>query len=154
MNEEELHLLLAEREISRLLARIARAMDERDWAALDEIIDAGARAGFGLGPVAGRSAIVAVMRSFLDACGPTRHLLGNLTVETANAQAHSRCYVSDLHVGAADKAHLTLQTLGEYQDRWEQRADRWWLTERLKLQRAHVGSFEVLGLGPEGWNAR
>ena len=43
----------------------------------------------------GGAALVALMRSFLDDCGPTQHLLGNLTVEVdAGSEAHSRCYVS------------------------------------------------------------
>lgn len=147
-----LQLLLAERDIARLLARVARAMDERDWVVLDEIIEDDARADFGLGLVTGRAAIVAVMRSFLDACGPTQHLLGNLTIEIEGDEARSRCYVSDLHLGQADKAHLTLQTLGEYQDRWQRRTGRWWLIERIKLNRAHVGTFAVLGPGPHNGN--
>jgi hypothetical protein len=150
---EALQRLLAEREIARQLTRIARAMDERAWAELDTIVAAEASADFGTGRVRGRAAIVTLMRSFLDACGPTQHLLGNLLIEVAGAAAHSRCYVSDLHVGLDEKAHLTFQTLGEYHDRWQCRAGVWWLTERIKLNRAHIGSFAALGPGPENWNA-
>jgi hypothetical protein len=148
---EALAQLLAERDIARQLARIARAMDERAWQELDAIVDAQATADFGTGPVAGRAAIVALMRSFLDACGPTQHLLGNLTVEVSGDLAQSRCYVSDLHLGEGANAHLTFQTLGEYRDRWRQHSGAWWLTERIKVNRAHVGSFAVLGPGPPNW---
>jgi hypothetical protein len=148
---EALAQLLAERDIARQLARIARAMDERAWQELDAIVDAQATADFGTGPVAGRAAIVALMRSFLDACGPTQHLLGNLTVEVSGDLAQSRCYVSDLHLGGGANAHLTFQTLGEYRDRWRQHSGAWWLTERIKVNRAHVGSFAVLGPGPPNW---
>jgi hypothetical protein len=141
--------LLAERDVARQLAGFARAMDERNWAALDTIVAQDASADFGTGPVAGRAAIVALMRSFLDDCGPTQHLLGNLTVEVEGNGARSRCYVSDLHLGAGEKSQLTFQTLGEYQDRWECRGGRWWLTHRAKLNRAHLGSFAVLGPGPK-----
>jgi hypothetical protein len=101
----ELELLLAERAIARALAEIARAMDERRWEALDGLVAEQATADFGLGPVAGRAAIVGVMRSFLDDCGPTQHLLGNLVVDVAadGAEASSRCYVSDMHVGTGDR---------------------------------------------------
>jgi hypothetical protein len=148
---EALVRLVAERDIARQLARIARAMDERAWAELDAIVDPKASADFGTGTVVGRVAIVALMRSFLDACGPTQHLLANLTVEVHGHTAHSRCYVSDLHLGEGANAHLTFQTLGEYRDRWRQHSGAWWLTERIKLNRAHVGSFAVLGPGPSNW---
>lgn len=151
---EPLQMLLAERDIARALAALARAMDMRDWAALEGIIAAAATADFGTGQLSGRAALVAVMRSFLDDCGPTQHLLGNLTVEVDGARASSRCYVSDLHLGTGEKAALSFQTLGEYQDQWECRDGRWWLTQRLKLNRAHLGSFAVLGPGPKGWSAQ
>jgi len=145
-----LELLLAEREIGRALAAFARAMDERQWAALDEIIDVDAGADFGLGPVSGRSAIVAVMRSFLDDCGPTQHLLGNLVidVDSSGTSATSRCYVSDMHVGAGARSSQTFSTLGEYHDKWHRVGDRWWLVFRRKHNRALLGSIEVLGPGP------
>ena len=148
---ESLATLLAERAIARQLAHLARAMDERDWPALDQIVAEDATADFGTGPVAGRAAMISVMRAFLDACGPTQHLLGNLTVEVAGEAAMSRCYVSDLHLGAGSRSHLTFQTLGEYRDRWQRKGERWWLVQRIKVNRAHLGSFEVLGPGPAGW---
>jgi hypothetical protein len=146
-------MLLAERDIARRLTQIARAMDERRWEALDALLDPDACADFGTGRVVGRASLVALMRSFLDACGPTQHLLGNLTIEVSGAEALSRCYVSDLHLGAGEKAHLSFQTLGEYRDRWRLKHGVWWLTERVKSNRAHLGSFEVLGPGPEGWQS-
>jgi SnoaL-like domain len=149
---DALTMLLAERDIARKLAEFARAMDGRDWAALDAVIAADAAADFGTGPVTGRPAIVHVMRSFLDDCGPTQHLLGNLTVDVLGTTARSRCYVSDLHLGTGEQAQLTFQTLGEYQDTWDCRDGRWWLVQRLKLNRAHLGSFDVLGPGPGDWS--
>ncbi len=147
-------MLLAERDIARQLAGFARAMDARDWGALDAILAAEASADFGTGELAGRAAIVRVMRSFLDDCGPTQHLLGNLTIEVEGARARSRCYVSDLHLGTGEKSQLSFQTLGEYQDAWECRNARWWLVRRLKVNRAHLGSFAVLGPGPSGWTPK
>ena len=151
---DALQMLLAERDIARQLAAFARAMDARDWAALDSVLAEEASADFGTGEVSGRAAIINVMRSFLDDCGPTQHLLGNLTIEVDSGEARSRCYVSDLHLGSGAQAALTFQTLGEYQDGWAHRAGRWWLTRRVKSNRAHLGSFAVLGPGPAGWSPR
>jgi hypothetical protein len=148
----DLEGLLAEREIARALAGIARAMDERNWAAFGEWCAEDATADLGTGMLAGRAAIVALIRSFLDDCGPTQHLLGNLVVDVEGERAVSRCYVSDLHLGAGAKSHLSFSTLGEYHDRWHCIAGHWRLVHRTKLNRAHTGSFEVLGPGPGGWS--
>src|SRR5512139_463195 len=92
-----LETLLAEREIYRALVRFARAMDQRDWGALDALVYPDATADLGVGPVQGRDALVGVMRSFLDDCGPTQHLLGNVLIEIDGDTAASSCYVSDMH---------------------------------------------------------
>jgi len=91
--------LIAERAIQRQLVRFARAMDERDWGAFDALTTDDVRADFGLGEVVGRAAVVGAMRAFLDGCGPTQHLLGNVLVEVDGETARSRAYVSDMHVG-------------------------------------------------------
>ena len=144
-----LEMLLAEREIYRALVRFARAMDQRDWSALDAIVRPDATADLGLGLVHGREAIVGVMRSFLDDCGPTQHLLGNVTIDVRGDTAQSSCYVSDMHKGTGDKAALTFATLGEYHDSWQRDGGSWRMTHRTKLNRAHIGDIGVLGPGPK-----
>ncbi|MFC7448838.1 nuclear transport factor 2 family protein [Rhodococcus daqingensis] len=151
MNLED---LLAERGVTRALIRIARAMDERDWAGLDELVLPEVTADLGTGELTGRAELVTSIRSFLDECGPTQHLLGNVLVEVTGDTATSRAYVSDMHVGAGERAHLTFRTLGDYHDRWVRRGDAWLLDRRVKVNRAHVGSFEALGPGPAGWSPR
>lgn len=137
--------LLAERDIQRALYGVARAMDERDWTALDDILTADATADLGMGEVRGRDAIVVFIRSFLDDCGPTQHLLGNLVVDVDGDRARSRCYVSDMHKGMGERAHLTFSTLGEYHDEWQRIDGRWWMVHRTKHNRAHIGDIRVLG---------
>lgn len=150
---EALELLLTERTLWRALTGVASAMDRRDWPALDAIVAADVTADLGTGELQGRAQMVAVMRSFLDACGPTQHLLGNFTAEISGANASTCVYVSDRHVGAGDKSDLTLSTLGEYHDEWQRRDGRWWLVRRVKQNHAVLGSFEVLGPGPQGWRS-
>lgn len=140
--------LFAEREIGRALYAFARAMDERDWDGIGEIMPDDASADMGTGELTGRAAIVALMRSFLDDCGPTQHLLGNLVIDVDGDRAASRCYVSDMHKGMGDKAHLTFSTIGEYHDNWRKIGGRWQMIRRIKRNRAHIGSIEVLGAGP------
>lgn len=145
--------LLAEREIQRALAGFARAMDARDWTALHDIVLEDATADIGTGPLQGRAALIAHMRAFLDECGPTQHLLGNIVIDVHGNTATSKAYVSDTHIGAGDKADRTFSTLGEYHDQWKKIDGRWRMTHRTKHNRAHIGSFEVLGPGPEDWQA-
>ena len=145
--------LLAERDIARALTRIARAMDERDWAALDELVWPDATADLGMGPIAGRAEIVAFIRTFLDACGPTQHLLGNLLIDVAGDDATSRCYVSDMHKGQGEKSRLSFSTLGDYHDTWRRVDGHWRLSHRTKLNRAQLGDISVLGPGPRRTDA-
>lgn len=143
-----LETLLAEREIGRALYAFARAMDQRDWDAIGTIMIDDATADMGTGPLHGSRQVIALMRSFLDDCGPTQHLLGNLVIDVVGERAVSQCYVSDMHKGTGGKAHLTFSTLGEYHDRWQLIDGRWLMVHRTKVNRAHIGAIEVLGPGP------
>jgi len=149
----DMHVLLAEREISRQLIRFARAMDARDWTALDTITVDDIRADLGAGELAGRDALVANMRSFLDACGPTQHLLGNIIIEVDGDTATSEAYVSDMHLGTGERVGDTFCTLGDYHDQWRRVDGCWLMTWRRKLNRALLGNIDVLGGGPQGWSA-
>ena len=140
-----IELLLAEREIARALTRIARAMDARDWDGLAAELTEDVTAELGTGPLSGPAEIIALIRRYLDACGPTQHLLGNLLVEVDGDRASSRCYVSDIHLGPAGREDVTFATLGDYHDRWQRRDGSWKLIHRTKLNRAHIGSFAVFG---------
>ncbi len=135
--------LLAHYAIQRTLIEFARAMDERDWPKLERILTEDAVADFGSGALNGSASIVTNIRSYLDACGPTQHLLGNLLVDIDGETALSRCYVSDMHLGAGERSHLTFSTLGDYHDRWRKISGRWRMIERVKHNRAYVGSMEV-----------
>lgn len=140
-----IELLLAEREIARALTRVARAMDARDWDGLAAELAGDATAELGTGPLSGPAEIIALIRRYLDACGPTQHLLGNLLVEVDGDRASSRCYVSDMHLGPAVREDVTFATLGDYHDQWRREDGAWKLSHRTKLNRAHIGSFAVFG---------
>ncbi len=148
----DLTTLLAERDIYRQLVRFARAMDERDWSAMDNITSADIQADVGAGKLDGRGAFVANMRSFLDDCGPTQHMLGNVLIEIEGDTASSRAYVSDMHLGTGDMEDMTFSTLGDYHDRWERHGEQWLMVKRIKHNRGLIGSIQVLGPGPEGFS--
>lgn len=144
----DLQTLLDERAIYRQLCRFAEAMDRREWDKLDTVMLEDAEGDYGIGRRVGRAAIIAEMRSFLDDCGPTQHLLANVIIDVDGDEATSSAYVADMHVGLADKADLTFRTLGDYHDRWVRTDAGWRIAERVKHNRAHVGSMAVLGPGP------
>lgn len=131
-----------ERDIERALIRFARAMDDRDWNGLTEILAEDAIGDLGTGRLEGSAAIIELIRGYLDNCGVTQHLLGNVLVDVDGDRATSRAYVQDLHLSRSDPG-LTFHTLGDYHDRWERRDGRWWLVERNKDNRGTVGSLDV-----------
>ncbi len=105
MDSDALTLLLDERAIERALILFARAMDERDWSTMAAILTHDAFGDFGTGPLAGSAAIIELIRSYLDNCGPTQHLLGNVIVEVDGDTATSLAYVRDIHLNStADPA--------------------------------------------------
>ncbi len=135
--------LLDERDIARRLMAFARAMDARDWEAVRSLLADDAEAEFGRGPEIGADRIVESIREFLDVCGPTQHLLGNIAVDVDGDTAVSQAYVSDMHLGTGMHATATFSTLGEYRDRWRCIDGEWLIVHRHKESRAVLGSFDV-----------
>ncbi|WP_176594586.1 nuclear transport factor 2 family protein [Sphingobium sp. EM0848] len=132
-------------EIGQELTRFARAMDDRDWPTLEAILTEDATAELGTGTLEGSDAIIATIRRYLDACGTSQHLLGNLIVEAEGDRARSRCYVSDMHLGQGDASEPNFRSLGDYHDVWLRIDGRWRLSARHKHNRALIGSMEVFG---------
>lgn len=146
----DIQTLLDERAIQHQLFAVARAMDDRDWGLLDQVMVEDATADLGLGPITGRANIVAFIRTFLDDCGPTQHMLGNIVIEIDGDNAKSFAYVDDRHAGAGDKKGMSFASVGDYSDTWRRVDGKWWLIHRLKRNHAHIGKIEVLGPGPTG----
>lgn len=140
MNLED---LLAERNIQRQLITFARAMDSRDWAAIEAIVTEDMRADFGIGEVKGRSELINLLRSFLDNCGVTQHLLGNFMIEVEGDAATSQSYVSDMHLGKDTGDNISFRTLGNYCDTWKKVDGVWLIARRVKDNRATIGSMDV-----------
>ena len=139
----DIETLIAEREIYRQLVRFARAMDERNWDALAVIATDDIRAEFGTGELIGAEAVVGLIRSYLDNCGPTQHLLGNVLIEVDGDTACSESYVSDMHLARDQRRDIQFRTLGNYSDTWVKRDGRWLLSRRVKDNRTIVGTMDV-----------
>jgi hypothetical protein len=128
------------------LVRYAEAVDSRRFALLDDVFLP--EASFGRDPpVTGRTEIVAFITNLIGRCGPTQHLLGNESVLFTADGAHVRCAVRALHRGAADRAELTYEMLGDYHDVFVQTEDQWRIASRWLDARIRSGPRDlVLGL--------
>lgn len=144
MDADSLTLLRDERAIERALIRFARAMDDRDWATMAEILAEDARGDFGTGQLEGAAAIIDLIRGYLDNCGATQHLLGNILVEVHGDSAVSRAYIRDVHLDSTNAPDTRFYTIGDYRDAWQRRPDgSWRLVERVKANRGYVGTLDV-----------
>ncbi|MFB7860165.1 nuclear transport factor 2 family protein [Rhodococcus qingshengii] len=133
-----------EREIYRKVVRIARAMDERDWSSIEMLMVPDATGDFGNGKLTSAADIIALLQSFLDECGPTQHLIGNVLIEVDGDTATSMSYVADMHLGTGDLEGQFFRTLGDYRDSWSRTASGWMLTRRHKLHTGTMGNIDVL----------
>lgn len=130
----------------------AYCLDERDWPGLDEVFAADAVGIYG-GPdgpqLEGRPAIVASIRSFLDGCGPSQHLLGNHIVEIDGDEATSRCKARVYHYGLGDRAALEpYECFGVYRDHLRRTPDGWRISRRVFAVHHAVGDIAILQPGP------
>lgn len=141
----ELRRILEERAITRQLAVLCRAMDERDWVTVSAIFVEDATGCFGGVELHSREAIVANLRSWLTRCGTTQHLLGTtiIDLDPDRRQATSRSYVFDRHLAKDERASEVFATLGDYEDHWCLDGRTWRLQRRVKHSRDRTGSLMV-----------
>lgn len=139
-----LHELTTERELHHVLVAYARMCDVRDWAAFDTVFAPEASAEYGGWPLRDRDAIRRMLVQHLGGCGPTQHLLGNLTVEHLPGGLLSRVAVRAAHRGAGELADCSYDCLGEYIDRWALTEAGWRISHRRMVVTLEFGSRRVL----------
>jgi 3-phenylpropionate/cinnamic acid dioxygenase small subunit len=136
-----------EREIARAHYAYAYALDTRDWAQLDSVFDESAQAHYGPGiDLNGREAIVRSIRTFLDHCGPTQHLIGNLDIDIQGERANARCYIRAHHLEKDSASPKSYEAFGRYESVWVRGSAGWRVTDWTMTVTHEVGSREVLGL--------
>lgn len=141
--------LEAERAVRDGLARFARVVDTKDWAAIEDVFAADLTFDYGLGEQAGIAALLGNMRRFLDVCGPSQHLLGSVTVavEPDATAATSRCYVQARHQRPHAPDSDVYDSNGEYVDRWEHRPEGWRIVRRDALWQSQTGDPTIIWQG-------
>ncbi|MFZ3566753.1 nuclear transport factor 2 family protein [Streptomyces sp. BH097] len=126
--------------IAEALARLASALDTRDWAGVAAAFTADAT-GYG---ATGVRSILTVVRNHLGGCGPTQHLLGNHRVTVDGDRARSLTYARVYHQGAGPWAGRFFECCGEYDDRWVRSEGQWLLCARTFSMTIQLGDFGVL----------
>ena len=134
-------------EIAGVLDGYAEALDRRNWQLLDEVFVPELEFDFGEWAARSREEAVASIRSYLDGCGPTQHLLGNYRIEVEGETAHSRVYVRAFHLGVGDAEGKTYEMGGEYRDELRCTEAGWRSFRREGEVFWELGSRDVLGPG-------
>jgi hypothetical protein len=137
---------LADRiEIVALLDRYAEALDSRRFELLEQVFAADVDFDFGEWRTRSLAEAVATIRSYLDGCGPTQHLLGNYRIELDGDRARSRVYVRASHLGVGAMAGRIYEMAGEYEDELRRTPRGWRSVARRGRVFFEIGSREVLG---------
>ncbi|MFF0501605.1 nuclear transport factor 2 family protein [Nocardia aobensis] len=128
--------------------RYAYALDEREWATLDDVFTVDAVARYGSlrsRALVGRTAIVASIQGYLGGCGPSQHLLRNHVVNVEGDLATALCKARVYHYGAGPRAHLTpYECFGIYRDRLRREQPGWRIYERTFDVSLAVGDETIL----------
>jgi 3-phenylpropionate/cinnamic acid dioxygenase small subunit len=137
--------LLEESAIQRILHNYARACDERQWQAFDDIFCEDVSVNYGGEfKLEGRTVVVAMIQSMLGGCGPTQHLLGNVDIDVGHNHAHSRCYVRAAHAGLGEEKNMFYEVWAEYRDTLIRQPSGWRIAQRSMVIQKEVGSRAVL----------
>lgn len=147
-NRAELSELVMKDDIRNLLTGYAEALDYRQWHRLESMFAKDVFANYGgTEIVRGRANLIAMIRRYLDGCGPTQHLLGNFSIHIQDGIAISRCYVRGMHAGVGDRAAAIYDFWGEYRDRLVLTHTGWRITERVEHVFHFTGDSSVFGPG-------
>jgi len=142
---DTINTLLDRSAIQSVLHGYARACDERQWHAFEELFCANVSVNYG-GEfrLQGRAAVVAMIQSMLGGCGPTQHLLGNIDISLQGDQAQSRCYVRAAHSGLGAEGDQLYEVWAEYHDALVRLPAGWRIQRRSMVVHKEVGSRAIL----------
>ena len=140
----DLQTLLDEREITRVALRYCRALDTKDWAALDQVFLADATADLS-GPdlLVGIEAIRGRIRTALEILDDSQHLVGNHEVDVTGDTATHRCYLQAQHVRHAATGGPNYMIAGRYEDRLVRSDAGWRIAHRTLVVMWSEGNLAV-----------
>lgn len=142
--------LLDERAIVRALTQFARIADAKKFGELGEIFAEDVTFDYGSGhDERGLPALRELIRSHLDRCGGTQHLIGSIMVDVEDDRAVSRAYVQARHQRRGELVGAVFDTNGEYIDRWERRTQGWRIVRRDATWATTTGDAAILAADGE-----
>jgi hypothetical protein len=125
----------------------AECLDTRDWPKLAEVFTADAEVDWGEWKQQGLAEVTTSIRSYLDGCGPSQHLLGNYRIELDGDTASSRHYCRVMHMGKGEHQGKTYETWIEYADQLVRSGDGWLSRHRHARAIMDQGDRSLLGPG-------
>jgi 3-phenylpropionate/cinnamic acid dioxygenase small subunit len=131
-------------EILATLARYSTALDQRDWALLEDVFTRDLVYDAGEWTTRSFDEYLDRLRPYLDGCGPTQHLLGNYRIELDGDTARSAVYIRAFHVGTRELSNTTYEMFGEYRDELIRTGEGWRSRHRTLRLHYELGSRDVL----------
>lgn len=133
--------------IIAVLDRYSECLDQRDWAGLAAVFTDDVEFDFEAWTEKGLEPVSKQIRSYLDGCGPSQHLLGNYRIRLDGDRASSKCYCRVMHFGKAAHAGKTYETWIEYADELVRTPAGWRSRRRTGRAWMHQGDPSLLGPG-------
>jgi hypothetical protein len=134
-----------ERDILNKLSDFPRIVDSKQWSRINEVFAEEIAFDYGDdGEQKGLPALLTQFRKFHDRCGAMQHLLGSIQIDVDGDNATTKAYVQARHLGKDDKANNSVDTHGEYIDRWQRFAHGWRIIRRDARWQFIVGDITIL----------
>jgi hypothetical protein len=133
--------------IIAVLDRYAECLDTRDWQGLADVFSEDVEMDFGVWRATNLDEVRTNIRSFLDGCGPSQHLLGNYRISLAGDSATSRCYCRVMHHGKGEHVGKTFESWIEYTDELVRTPRGWRSRKRGAHPQLQEGDPTLLGPG-------
>lgn len=129
------------------LDRYAECLDARDWPGLADVFTSDVEIEWVEWQQTGLEEATKSIRSYLDGCGPSQHLLGNYRISLDGDTARSKHYCRVMHMGKGDAAGKTYESWIEYADELVRMDDGWRSRRRVCRAVMEQGDRSVLGPG-------
>jgi hypothetical protein len=132
-------------DIIAILDRYAECLDSRNWPGLADVFTDDVDMDFGIWRARNLDDVRANIRSFLDGCGPSQHLLGNYRIHLDGDTASSRCYCRVMHHGKGEHQGKTFESWIQYADELIRTPSGWRSRKRVAAPQMSEGDPTLLG---------
>ena len=129
------------------LDRYSECLDTRDWPGLADVFTEDVEIDWVEWKQQSLAEATTSIRSYLDGCGPSQHLLGNYRIELDGDRATSKCYCRVMHMGKGAHEGKTYETWIEYADELVRTEAGWRSRKRVARAQMHQGDPSLLGPG-------